>query len=94
VAGASKMPRSRFMMFNIIGGIIWGAGMPMLGYFIGKRVPGLDKYIELVIIAVVGLSIVIAVGHLLKDPKTRKLLGIKIRSGIQSISLNKRFGKK
>ena len=94
VAGASKMPRSRFMLFNIIGGITWGAGMPLLGYFVGNRVPGLDKYLELVIIGVVVLSILIAFGHLLKDPKTRQLLGVKIRDGLSRLSLNKRINKK
>jgi len=80
VAGASNMPRRRFMSFNIIGGVVWGAGMPLLGYFLGKRIPGLDKYMELVILSVVGLSILIAVGHILKDQKTRGALAAKIRS--------------
>jgi membrane-associated protein len=74
VAGASSMDRKRFMGFNVIGGITWGAGMPLLGYFLGKRIPGLDKYMELVILGVVAFSILIAVGHILKDKKTRTAL--------------------
>lgn len=93
VAGASKMTRKRFFAFNIIGGILWGAGMPLLGYFVGNRIPGLDKYIELVIIGVVALSILLALGHLLKDKRTRKLLAQQLRNFTSRIFLNKRVGK-
>ena len=94
VAGASKMSRRRFFTFNIVGGALWGAGMPLLGYYVGNRIPGLDKYIELVIIGVVVLSIGLALAHLLRDKRTRKLLGSKIRSGFSRVLLNKRLGRK
>ena len=71
VAGASRMPHRRFLLFNVIGGVIWGAGVILLGYFVGNKVPGLDKYMELVILGVVAASILIAIGHILKDQKTR-----------------------
>lgn len=74
VAGASNMNHRRFFIFNVIGGITWGAGMPLLGYFLGKRIPGLDKYMEIVILGVVVISIVAAVGHILRDQKTRQSL--------------------
>jgi membrane-associated protein len=76
IAGASNMPRRRFFIFNIIGGILWGAGMPLLGYYIGKRIPGLDKYMELVMLGVVGISILLALTHILKDQKTRTLIKV------------------
>ncbi len=91
VAGASKMPRQRFMFFNIAGGILWGAGMPLLGYFVGNRIPGLDKYIEIVILGVVVLSLLLAFGHILRDPKTRKLLWQKIKGWTSKVALNKRI---
>jgi len=91
VAGASKMPRQRFLAFNVIGGILWGAGMPLLGYFVGNRIPGLDKYIELVLVAVVFLSFLLAFAHLLKDAKTRRAIGHKIKDFAQKVLLNKRI---
>ena len=36
VAGASKMKYSLFLTYNIVGGILWGAGVTMLGYFLGQ----------------------------------------------------------
>jgi len=91
VAGASKMQRRRFMSFNVVGGVLWGAGMPLLGYFVGNRIPGLDKYIEYVLIAVVGLSFLFAFGHLLKDAKTRKAIFQAIKDMFSKLSLNKKI---
>lgn len=91
VAGASKMPRERFFLFNVVGGVLWGAGMILLGYFVGNRIPGLDHYIEIVILGVVALSILIAAGHVLKDKQTRQLIVEKIKDEISKIMLNKKI---
>lgn len=90
VAGASKMPRQRFLFFNIIGGVLWGAGLPILGYVIGGRIPHLDKYIEVVIIGVMVLSLVLAFAHLLKDKRTRQMLAAGIKTNVSKIFLNKK----
>ncbi len=87
VAGASKMTRRRFFAFNVVGGILWGAGMPLLGYFVGNRIPGLDKYIEIVILGVVLLSLLIAFAHVLKDARTRQIIRKKLKRGLQKIFL-------
>lgn len=57
VAGATHMNRSEFVRYNIIGGIIWGAGITYLGYFSGSKIPNIDRYLLPVIAAVVILSI-------------------------------------
>lgn len=90
VAGASKMTRQRFFAFNVLGGILWGAGMPLLGYFIGSKIPGLDKYIELVIIGVVILSLLLAFSHILRDKNTRKQVWNKAKNGLGKVLLFKR----
>jgi membrane-associated protein len=91
VAGAGKMPREKFMFYNIIGGILWGGGMSLLGYTIGGRIPHLDKYIELVIFGVMAISLLLAFGHILKDKKTRALLITAIKSALRKINLNKKI---
>lgn len=57
VAGAAEMPYRRFATFNISGAILWIGSMTLLGYFLGVAFPGVVKHIELVIIAIVFLSI-------------------------------------
>lgn len=90
VAGVGKMPRERFMLFNVTGGILWGAGMPLLGYFIGNKIPHLDKYIELVVLGVVVLSILLALSHLLREKENRQIVMAKIKLVLRNIFLNKK----
>ena len=78
VAGMGKMHRTYFMAYNIVGGILWGAGVTLLGYWFGHKIPHLDKYIHLVLIGVVVLSIGLSLLHILRDPLSRKLLKQKL----------------
>ena len=57
VAGIAGMNYRRFAMFNIFGGIGWVFSMTMIGYLLGRLIPNIDKYIEIVILAVIFLSI-------------------------------------
>jgi membrane-associated protein len=90
VAGVGKMPRQRFMLYNIVGGLLWGAGVTLLGYWFGQRIPHLDKYIEYVLIGVVLASLGLSFLHVLKDPRSRQLIMAKIKDGLRSVFLNKR----
>jgi membrane-associated protein len=56
VAGMGAMNYSRFLSFNVFGGIFWVASMTGIGYFLG-RIPGVREHIEVVILIVVFLSI-------------------------------------
>jgi membrane-associated protein len=57
VAGVAGMEYKRFMAYNVFGGILWIWSMLLTGYYLGRMVPGIDKYIEIVIIVVIFLSI-------------------------------------
>ncbi len=57
VAGIAEMKYQRFALFNVVGAIFWILGMTLLGYFLGRTFPEVVKHIELVIIAIVFLSI-------------------------------------
>jgi membrane-associated protein len=35
-AGAARMPFSRFVLWNVLGGVSWGVGFTLLGYFAGE----------------------------------------------------------
>jgi membrane-associated protein len=57
VAGVGKMDYRTFLTYSVLGGTAWIWSMLMLGYFLGARVPGVAKHIELVILTVIFLSI-------------------------------------
>ncbi len=58
VAGVGKMDYRSFVAYNIIGGIVWGCGISLLGYFLGAIIPNIDYYfLPLLAIIVVVSSI-------------------------------------
>ena len=78
VAGIGKMPRRNFFFYNIVGGIIWAATLPLLGYWVGSRIPHIGDYLEYAILAVVALSILPALWHIISDERSRSMLAAKI----------------
>jgi len=42
LAGMSGMPYPRFLLFNAAGGLVWGAGVTLLGYFAGASFSKLE----------------------------------------------------
>ncbi|MCU0699771.1 MAG: VTT domain-containing protein [Myxococcaceae bacterium] len=70
VAGAAKMPYSRFATFNIVGGVAWVSSMTVMGYVLGQLVPNIGKHVEKVIIVVVFLSILPGIIGYLRRGKT------------------------
>lgn len=72
VAGAAQMNYRRFVTYNIMGGILWVFSMILGGYIMGKTIPNLDKYIHLVIVVVVFLSILPAIIEIYKARRKPK----------------------
>jgi membrane-associated protein len=60
VAGVSQMPYGFFIRWNLIGGVTWVAIFTLLGYFFGN-IPFVQKNFELVIIAIIVISLIPAV---------------------------------
>jgi membrane-associated protein len=57
VAGVAEMKYRRFAIFNFTGGTLWILSMTLIGYFLAKTFPGIEKNIEYVIAVVIFLSI-------------------------------------
>jgi membrane protein DedA with SNARE-associated domain len=43
LAGMSRMPYGRFLVFNAAGGLVWGVGVTLLGYSAGASYDGLSR---------------------------------------------------
>lgn len=69
VAGAVEMKYSRFLFFNVIGGILWAAGVTLAGYLLGQFFPPevLDRYFLLIILAVIFLSALPTIIHVWRE---------------------------
>ena len=66
VAGASRMPYRRFVAYNVVGGVAWGSGVTILGYFLGQ-VAFVKSNIELILIAIVAVSVIPVAVELLRS---------------------------
>lgn len=68
VAGVGKMQYSRFMMFNVSGGILWIGLLLPAGYFFGN-LEIVRKNFSLVVLAIIFLSILPAIIEFLRERK-------------------------
>ncbi len=58
VAGAAEMPYARYLTYDIFGGIFWVCSTILLGYFLGRAVPNIDRQLHWVIAVIVVLSLI------------------------------------
>jgi membrane-associated protein len=59
LAGISRMPYRRFLLFNALGGLVWGTGSILLGYFAGNaysKVEGQVGHAAAILIAAAALA--------------------------------------
>jgi membrane-associated protein len=57
-AGVARMRYSTFVAYNALGGLIWGAGVPYLGYTLGQSFPGIERYLFPIAIGIVVVSVI------------------------------------
>ena len=65
VAGVSRMHYRTFLTYNVVGGVLWGAGVTALGYFLGQ-IAFVRSNVEIIILAIVGLSVLPILFELLR----------------------------
>lgn len=56
VAGVSKMHYRTFVTYNVLGGLLWGAGVTTLGYFLGE-IDLVKENIEIAALVIVAVSV-------------------------------------
>jgi membrane-associated protein len=78
-AGAGKMPLGRFMLFDALGDIAWAVLLTLLGYYVGIRIPGIQKLIEPLLLLIIVIFLVPTLWHILRDSKIRSALRSKFK---------------
>jgi len=73
-AGAGNMPLKKYMLYDAIGDIAWALLVTLAGYFIGSRIPGIENYIDPILILIVVVSLGPTLYHIARDPKIRSAL--------------------
>jgi membrane-associated protein len=73
VAGAAKMPYTRFATYNVMGAALWVPSLTLAGYYFGKAIPAdlVDVFFIGLVVAMVVLSSGPAIWHLLRQRRAR-----------------------
>ena len=57
VAGVGQMPYRQFLAISVVGTVLWVWSMLFIGHFLGTYIPGIDDHIEILVLAVIFVSI-------------------------------------
>jgi membrane-associated protein len=66
MAGVGRMKYSRFLMFNVVGGVLWVVSMTTAGYYLGA-VPFVRRHFEKVVIGIVLVSVLPVIIQIVKS---------------------------
>jgi membrane-associated protein len=58
LVGVAEIDARLFALSNVVGGVIWAAGVTIAGYYLGKTVPNVDHYLLPIIALIVILSLI------------------------------------
>lgn len=71
IAGVGSMRYRDFFFYNLVGGLMWGLGMPLLGYFLGSTIPNVDRYLVPLVLFIIVASMLPPIVHVLKEKHGR-----------------------
>lgn len=75
-AGIVRFNFRKFILFNVIGAVIWVGILTLSGYFLGKRFPEIIHYIEYIVVGLIVVAFspiaITLIKKYLKDKKTKK----------------------
>lgn len=57
VAGVGTMRYRTFVIYNLVGGLLWGVGVTTLGYFLGET-PFIKDNVEVALVLIVAISLI------------------------------------
>jgi membrane-associated protein len=71
LAGMVKIDFVKFLIFNLLGASIWITVMVLAGHFLGRLFPGIDTYLEIIVLVMIFLTTIPVIVTWVKN---RKLL--------------------
>ena len=72
VAGTSLMDYRKFTIVNVVGGALWAIGLTWAGYWLGRAIPNVDRYLLPIVALILVLSVLPAVIHVWRDREQRE----------------------
>jgi membrane-associated protein len=72
VAGMAGMDYRRFVVYTVVGAVVWAIGVTWLGYFLGSLIPDAGRYLEYIVAAIILASIAPPAIHVLRERSRSK----------------------
>lgn len=72
VAGVGKMNYKTFFSFNVIGGALWAILIPVAGYYLGRLIPNVDKYLLPIVAAIIIVSAIPTLVEIIRERKKKR----------------------
>lgn len=83
-AGVGRMHYPKFLAYDALGALLWGVGLPLLGYWIAS-IPGVAdwviEYIDIVLLVIIGFVLIGIAYHLLHERHQQRKEDALIESG-------------
>jgi membrane-associated protein len=74
VAGMAAMDYARFVVYTLIGALVWAVGVTWGGFFLGRVYPDAGKYLEYIVALIIVISIAPPIIHIWRDRQRSKSL--------------------
>lgn len=58
VAGIAGMHYRTFFFYNVLGAVVWGGGYTLAGYILGEVVPGIEDYLEFIVLGIIVVTMI------------------------------------
>jgi len=71
LAGVAAMPYRRFLVYNVIGGVLWITSLVYAGYIFGN-IPWVKQNLTLIVIGIVVVSLLPAAGAYVSEQRARR----------------------
>ncbi len=72
LAGVGHMDYKLFAIYNVVGAALWSIGVCTLGYFLGRAIPDIDRYLLPGIAVIILISLAPSAWHYRKNRKSKR----------------------
>lgn len=78
VAGVGKMEYKNFIVFNVIGALLWAVGITYAGYYVGAALESVGIHVDTILLPIIAFIVLVSILppaiHILKDKKRREVM--------------------
>ncbi|OGO92581.1 MAG: hypothetical protein A3F41_06675 [Coxiella sp. RIFCSPHIGHO2_12_FULL_44_14] len=73
VAGMAQMPYRRYVIFNIVGAVIWVGGVTLGGFYLGQIIPNAERYLLPIVLLIILISVAPGLWHFIKSRRATRI---------------------